>query len=126
MSKLENDALRYRQNASDYAADAEATVSSIEATKFNYDDKDKVRFDVWYKIDNKKYPFSYFCRDIPTEDDLKKLKNSKVVDLELQWGRMDEEDDWGKPKVISIILEGGEEMQFQGGQDTYNPVGEAE
>lgn len=126
MSQLENDALRYRQNASDYAADAEATVSSIEATKFNYDDKDKVRFDVWYKIDNKKYPFSYFCRDLPTADDLKKLKDSKVVDLELQWGRMDEDDDWGKPKVITVILEGGEEMQFQGGQDTYNPVGEAE
>lgn len=121
-----NDALRYRQNASDYAADAEATISSIEVTPFVYDGKNKVRFDVWYKIDNKSYPFSYFTRDLPTDKDLETLNKSKVVDLELQWGRMDEGDDWGKPKVRSIVLEGGEVMQFQGGQDTYNPVGDAE
>ena len=126
MSNLVNDALRYRQNASDYAADAEATISSIEVTQFEYDGKKKVRFDVWYKIDNKSYPFSYFTRDLPTDKDLEKLNGSKVVDLELQWGRMEESDDWGKPKVRSIVLDGGEQMEFQGGIDAFNPVGDAE
>jgi len=126
MSNLVNDALRYRQNASDYAADAEATISSIEVVQFEYDGKKKVRFDVWYKIDNKKYPFSYFTRSLPTDADLAKLKAGKVVDLELQWGRMEEDAEWGKPKVRTIVLDGGEVMEFQGGLDEYNPVGDAE
>ena len=126
MSNLVNDSLRYRQNASDYAADAQATISSIEVSEFEYDGKKKARFDVWYQIDTKKYPFSYFTRDLPTEDDLKKVKGAKVVDLELQWGRMSDEDDWGKPKVRSIVLDGGEVMEFQGGLDEYNPVGDAD
>ena len=126
MSNLVNDALRYRQNASDYAADAEATISSIEVMKFEYEGKKKIRFDVWYKIDNKSYPFSYFTRDLPTDKDLELLEKSKVVDLELQWGRMDEDEDWGKPKVRSIVLDGGEVMELQGGIDAFEPVGGAE
>lgn len=126
MSNLVNDALRYRQFASDYAADSEATISSIEVSKFEYDGKKKIRFDVWYKIDNKSYPFSYFTRDLPTDKDIELLDKSKVVDLELQWGRMDEDEDWGKPKVRHIVLEGGESIELQGGLDEYNPVGGAE
>jgi hypothetical protein len=127
MSKIvENDGFRYFQNVSDYAADSEAGVDSIEFHKFEYDGKKKVRFDVLYKIGTKLFPFSYFTRDLPTDKDIELLEKSKVVDLQLQWGRMDLEDDWGKPKVRHIILDGGEVMDFQGGIDAFEPVGGAE
>lgn len=119
MSKISEDGLRYRQTACEYAEESEGTVASIELHKFQNGETTKIRAEVWYKLGTKRYPFTYFFRNLPTDEDLKSLEGKKVIDLMLQWGRMSVNDAWGKPKVTSLVLDGGEEFELQGEKDEY-------
>ena len=120
MSNLSDDGLRYRQTACEYAEESEGTVASIDLIPYPNGETTKVRAEVWYKLGTKRYPFTYFFRNLPTQEDLEALKGKKVVDIDLQWGRMSTNDAWGKPKVISAVFDGGELFELQGEKDEYN------
>ena len=127
-ANFENTGSRYQQFAKDFATDNKATVSRLKPIVKDYDGTTKVYFEVVFKEGTTRWPFSFFCKHLPTPEDLEKLKTAKIEDVLLQWGRKGHTDDdgkfvpeegWGKPKVMFILLEGGEEFEFQGGVDEY-------
>jgi len=119
MAQFENTGTRYQQFANDFALDNKATVSRLKPIVKEFDGVTKVYFEVTFKEGRTFWPFIFFSKSLPTPEDLEKLKTAKIEDLFLQWGRMSTEDNWGKPKVLRMVLEGGEEFEFQGGDDEY-------
>ena len=119
MAKFENTGTRYQQYANDFALDNKAQITRLVPIIKEFDGTTKVYFEVTFKEGRTYWPFIFFCKFLPTEEDITKLKEGKTKDLFLQWGRMSAEDDWGKPKVLAIVDEDGEEWQLQGEQDVY-------
>lgn len=127
------DGSRYQKYAKDFATENKAVIHRLKAQTKDFDGVTKVYFEVTFKEGTTYWPFNFFCKSLPTEDDIKKLKEDAPVDVFLQWGRKGEMIDgewvpefdqdgnavWGKPKVINIVSKSGEEWELQGDVDQY-------
>ena len=133
MSNFSQDGSRYQQYASDFAADNKAKLMRCKPVVKEISGKRKVYFEVVFLEGTKRWPFNFFCKDLPTQADVDKLKKDAPKDVYLQWGRKghmeddefvldyDEEGNalWGKPRVLSIVSESGEVWELTGGVDQY-------
>ena len=117
--EIKNSALRHYQTSRGYAKEYGAVVTKIKPVTKVIDGKKKLYFDVhytWPEFETT-YPEMYFTRNLLTEADWNALKDKKIADLRIAWGRMSEAEDWGSGKVIALILDDGTEFEPQGARD---------
>jgi len=104
--------------ASAYATKNDANVEDITVRVFDQKGLKKVQVEIGYGDETGwQLVQRYWATHLPTPEDLAALKGKKVADVLLQTGWNEDKGEWGSIKASKFILEGGEELAFNGVRD---------
>ena len=104
--------------ASAFAAKNNAVVEDITIRVHDQKGLKKVQVEVGFGDDTGwQLVQRYWATHLPTPEDLAAMKGKKVADVLLQTGWNDADGKWGAIKASKFILEGGEELAFNGVRD---------